>query len=201
MTFIDAIDYIGTYAFALSGIKLAASKKFDLLGAFIAGGITAIGGGTLRDLILDLPPFWIIDYSYLLITLIAMLSYIFLGRFFHCITNTLPIFDAIGLAFFTVVGIQKSLDTNIAIWAAIIMGMFTGAAGGVLRDILLNDQPMIFKDDIYATACIVGGIAFAILYSLNIQSFIVQLISAITVFVIRVLALKYKGRLPVMRKL
>ena len=81
------------------------------------------------------------------------------------------------------------------------MGMFTGAAGGVLRDILLNDQPMIFKDDIYATACIVGGIAFAILYSLNIQSFIVQLISAITVFVIRVLALKYKWRLPVMRKL
>ena len=201
MTFIDVIDYIGTYAFALSGIKLAASKKFDLFGAYIAGAITAIGGGTLRDLILDLPPFWMLDYSYLLITLIAMLSYIFLGRFFHSITGTLPIFDAIGLAFFTVVGIQKSLDTNFAIWAAIIMGMFTGAAGGVLRDILLNDQPMIFKEDIYATACIVGGIVFAILYSFNIQSFIVQLISAVTVFVVRVLALKYKWRLPVMRKL
>ena len=201
MTFIDYIDYIGTYAFALSGIKLAASKKFDLFGAFIAGGITAIGGGTLRDLILDLPPFWMIDYSYLLITLIAMLSYIFLGRFFHCITNTLPIFDAIGLAFFTVVGIQKSLDANFAIWAAIIMGMFTGAAGGVLRDILLNDQPMIFKEDIYATACIIGGIIFALISFLGFQSFISQLVCAITVFVVRVLALKYKWRLPIMRKL
>lgn len=201
MTFIDYIDYIGTYAFALSGIKLAASKKFDLFGAFIAGAITAIGGGTLRDLILGLPPFWMLDYSYLIITLIAMLSYIFLGRFFHSITGTLPIFDAIGLAFFTVVGIQKSLDANFAIWAAIIMGMFTGAAGGVLRDILLNDQPMIFKEDIYATACILGGIIFAILSFIGCQDFISQLICAISVFVIRVLALRYKWKLPVMRKL
>ncbi len=201
MTFIDCIDYIGTYAFALSGIKLAATKKFDLFGAFVAGAITAIGGGTLRDLILGLTPFWMLDYSYLLITAVAMLSYIFLGRYFHSITGTLPIFDAIGLAFFTVVGIQKSLDASFAVWAAIIMGMFTGAAGGVLRDILLNDQPMIFKEDIYATACIVGGIVFAILDAFGCQSFITQLICAITVFVVRLVALKYKWRLPVMRKL
>ena len=156
------IESLGTLAFAISGIRLAAAKQFDWFGAYVVGLITAIGGGTIRDLLLDQTAFWMLSSVYLIVTGIAMVVVILLRRYLVKLNNTFFIFDTIGLALFVVVGIQKTVDAGYPFWVAIIMGTITGAAGGVLRDILINEVPLIFHKEIYALACVFGGIVFGI---------------------------------------
>lgn len=139
------IESLGTLAFAISGIRLAAAKQFDWFGAYVVGLITAIGGGTIRDLLLDQTAFWMLSSVYLIVTGIAMVVVILLRRYLVKLNNTFFIFDTIGLALFVVVGIQKTVDAGYPFWVAIIMGTITGAAGGVLRDILINEVPLIFS--------------------------------------------------------
>ena len=142
------IDFLGTFAFAISGIKLASGKKIDLLGAYLIGLVTAIGGGTIRDLLLDVTPFWILDSRYIIITGIALIAIIVLKEKLSKWGNTLFIFDAIGLGLFTIVGISKSYDANLSIWVCILMGTITGCLGGVMRDVLINEVPLLFRKDI-----------------------------------------------------
>jgi len=120
----DILEYIGTFAFAISGIRLAAKKNFDLFGAYVVGFVTAIGGGTIRDLLLGLQPFWMLKINYLLYTAIALLFVIIFRRYLVKLNNTFFIFDAIGLALFTVVGIEKTLSLDLPFWVAIIMGNY-----------------------------------------------------------------------------
>ena len=136
--FITLCDYSGTFAFAISGIRLASAKKFDWFGAYVIGLVTAVGGGTLRDILLNATPFWMEQTSYLIVSAFALLFVIIFRKFTIRLTNTFFIFDAIGLGLFAVVGIVKTLEYGFPMWVAIVMGTITGSFGGMLRDILIN---------------------------------------------------------------
>lgn len=151
------LDLLGTFAFAISGIRLASGKQMDWFGAYIIGLVTAIGGGTLRDLLLDATPFWMLEGKYFLTTGVALIAtLLFKDKLFKW-GSTLFLFDTIGLGLFTIVGITKSIDAGLPFWVCIIMGTITGSVGGVIRDVLLNEVPLLFRKDIYALACVAGG--------------------------------------------
>jgi Predicted membrane protein len=198
-TFVYIIEIVGTFAFAISGIRLASAKRFDWFGAYVVGLATAIGGGTLRDLLLNLTPFWMTNSMYIIVTGIALLIVILFGKYLIKLHNTIFIFDTIGLGLFVVVGIQKSLMIDYPFWVAIIMGVITGAAGGVLRDIFINEEPLIFRKDIYALACVVGGIAYYISEKLGANYVVSQISCATFVIATRIIAVKYHLCLPVLK--
>lgn len=197
-TFTFILEVIGTIACAISGIRLAATKKFDWFGAYIVGLVTAIGGGTLRDLLLDIPVFWMQTWWYLGVTALSLLTVILFRSVLVSRDRILFIFDCIGLALFCVIGIHKTLAINYPMWVAAVMGMITGAFGGVIRDILINDEPLIFKKDIYATACLAGAFVYWLLLAIGTSPFIQQLACAFTIIIIRFLSLKYNLSLPIL---
>ena len=198
-SFVQVLDFIGTFAFAISGIRLASAKRFDWFGAYVVGLVTAIGGGTLRDVLLDVPPAWMQDPFYVICTAFAMLFVILFSEHLIHLNNTFFIFDTIGLALFTVVGVERSIAAGYPFWVAIIMGSMTGAAGGVIRDVFINEIPLIFRKEIYAMACVVGGIAYWICALAGVESYISQIVSGSTVFLTRVLAVKYHITLPILK--
>ena len=199
ITFLQIIDFVGTFAFAISGIRLASAKRFDWFGAYVVGAATAIGGGTLRDVMLDVPVFWMHNGFYLACTAFALLWVIIFRRYLIRMHSTFFIFDAIGLALFAVVGIQKTLDAGFPLWVATIMGTFTGAAGGVLRDVFINEIPLIFRKDIYAMACVMGGFAYWVCGRLGCESIVTQITCGVCVFLTRVLAVKFHVSLPTLK--
>lgn len=196
MNFITIIDYIGTFAFAISGIRLASAKRFDWFGAYVVGFVTAVGGGTIRDLLLDVTPFWMQQSSYLVVTALALGFVILFGKYVIRLNNTFFIFDAIGLGLFAVVGIEKSIVHDYPIWVGIIMGTLTGAAGGVLRDTLINEVPLIFRKEIYALACVFGGLIYYLCLYLGMGAILTQIVAAFSVILVRILAVKYHISLP-----
>ena len=199
ITFLQIIDFIGTFAFAISGIRLASAKRFDWFGAYVVGAATAIGGGTLRDVMLDVPVFWMHDGIYLTCTGVALLWVILFRKNLVHMHNTFFIFDAVGLALFTIVGIQKTLDCGLPIWVGVVMGTMTGAAGGVIRDVLINEVPLIFRKEIYAMACVVGGIVYGICDYSGCANAITLVACGPAVFITRVLAVKYRICLPTLK--
>lgn len=199
MDFITIIDYIGTFAFAISGIRLASAKRFDWFGAYVVGFVTAVGGGTMRDLMLGYSPFWMSNISYLVVTGFALLFVVCLRKYVVRLNNTFFIFDAIGLGLFTVVGVEKSLSAGFPMWVGIIMGTMTGAAGGMFRDIFINEVPLIFRKDIYAIACVCGGFIYYLCHYLGMAPTMTQFIAACSVIVIRVLAVRFGICLPALR--
>ena len=154
ITLTDVLEFVGTYAFAISGIRLAAGKKFDWFGAFIIGLITAVGGGTIRDMMLGITPFWMENSIYFIETFVAFITVLLFSKYLVSQHSTLFLFDTLGLALFTGVGIEKTLSLGFPLWVAIIMGTITGSAGGVLRDVFINEVPLIFRKEIYAMACV-----------------------------------------------
>ena len=162
ITLIQVFDFIGTLAFAISGIRLASAKHFDLFGAYVVGVTTAIGGGTMRDVLLGQSPFWMSNSFYLICSAIALAWVIIFRKLLVRQNNTWFLFDTIGLALFTVTGVEKTITAGFPFWTAIIMGTLTGAGGGVLRDVFINEEPLIFRKEIYALACVLGGIAYFI---------------------------------------
>lgn len=198
-TFVQILDFIGTFAFAISGIRLASAKRFDWFGAYVVGFVTAIGGGTIRDLLLDVTPPWMTDPIYLVCTGVALFSVIVFGKYLIRLNNTFFIFDAIGLALFTVVGFEKSMSLGYPFWVSIIMGSITGAAGGVLRDVFINEIPLIFRKEIYAMACVVGGLVCSLGAFMGLKPYVCQIAGGIVVFVVRILAAKYKICLPILK--
>ena len=197
-TFVQIHDFIGTFAFAISGIRLASAKRFDWFGAYVVGFVTAIGGGTIRDVLLGVTPGWMTDPIYLICTGLALLWVILFGKHLIHLHNTFFIFDSIGLALFTVVGVGKSIALGYPFWVAIIMGSITGAAGGVIRDVFINEIPLIFRKEIYAMACVVGGTAYWLCDLLGMQSYACQVVGGVSVFVTRILAVKYNICLPIL---
>lgn len=190
------IEFLGTFAFAISGIRWAASKNFDWFGGYVVGLATAIGGGTIRDVMLGVTPFWMTNSIYLICTAVALLTVIVFKRLIVRFTNTWFLFDTLGLALFTVAGLQKTLYAGFPFWVAIIMGCITGAAGGVIRDVLINEVPLIFRKEIYAMACIFGGVAYylCLLCGLNVE--ITAIVGFSVVVIVRLAAVRMHISLP-----
>lgn len=198
-TFLFIIEMLGTVAFAISGIRLAAAKRFDWFGAYVVGLITAIGGGTLRDVLLDITVFWMNNWSYMAVTGLSLLAVIIFQKALVGGMRTLFIFDAIGLALFVVVGIQKTLMAGYPMWVAVVMGIITGSFGGVTRDILINEVPLFFRKDIYATACLAGGAIYWLASLTGLPEVVPQISCATTVIGLRVLAVRYHWSLPILK--
>ena len=163
------------------------------------GLVTAIGGGTVRDVLLDIPVFWMQTWWYLAVTGIAFAIVVLFRKVLVKRTKTLLVFDTIGLALFVVIGIQKTLAVGYPMWVAIVMGMITGSFGGVVRDILINDEPLFFRKDIYATACIAGGVIYWVILLFGGSDILQQSCCAATVILLRYFAVKYEWALPQMK--
>ncbi len=193
------IEILGTLAFAISGIRHAAAKHFDWFGGFVCGFAVAIGGGTLRDVMLGLPPFWMTSPLYIVCTIVSQIFVISFSRMLKRLDNAWFFFDTLGLASFTITGIQKTIECGYPFWVAIIMGCITGAAGGVIRDVLLNKTPVVLRKEIYAMASIVGGLLYWVLTDMNVNMAITGVATFVFIVTIRILAVKYHISLPVLK--
>ncbi|WP_327985290.1 trimeric intracellular cation channel family protein [Bergeyella porcorum] len=191
------IETLGMVSFSMSGAFAAMQKRLDPFGVLIIAFITSVGGGTIRDLLLDIPVFWIHD--------LRMCALIFIPAIFAMIFKsierrfkvTLFIFDSFGLGLFTIVGIQKGLNADLHPFICLTLGTITGCFGGILRDILLNRVPLIFRKEIYATACIIGGSAFLLLAKYTQLSYtFVQVFTILLIVTIRTLSVKYQWQMP-----
>lgn len=190
------LDVLGTFTFAISGIRIASGKQIDLFGAFIIGLVTAIGGGTIRDLLLGVTPFWMLDAKYFLTTGIALIATLLFKNKLFKLGVTLFLFDSIGLGLFTIVGITKSIDAGLPFWVCIVMGTITGSLGGVIRDVLLNEVPLILRKDIYALASVLGGVVYFACNHFNFPRGVTELTAALTVIAFRLIAVKFHFHLP-----
>lgn len=196
---IRIIELLGTFAFAISGIRHAAAKHFDWFGGYVCGVAVAIGGGTIRDVMLGVTPFWMTAPVYLICTAVALGVVILFAKYMEFLSNTWFVFDTLGLALFTIVGIQKSIACGQPFWVAIIMGCITGAAGGVIRDVLLNNEPVIFRKEIYAMASVLGGLTYWALLELDMPLVVIVTASFFVTCAIRFLAVRYHLSLPVLK--
>lgn len=193
------IEFLGTFAFAISGIRHAAAKHFDWFGGYVCGIAVAIGGGTIRDVMLGVTPFWMTNPFYMICTALALIFVIIFTKYMEGLRNTWFVFDTLGLALFTIAGIQKSLLFGQPYWVAIIMGCITGSAGGVIRDILLNNVPVIFHKEIYAMAAVLGGITYWFLDILMVPIEATVIASFMVTCLIRFLAVRYHLSLPTLK--
>ena len=193
------IEFLGTFAFAISGIRHAAAKHFDWFGGYVCGIAVAIGGGTIRDVMLETTPFWMTSPIYMICTAMALLFVIVFAKHMEGLRNTWFVFDTLGLALFTIAGIQKSLAFGQPYWVAIIMGCITGSAGGVIRDVLLNNEPVIFQREIYAMAAVAGGVTYWGLDNLGISIEVTVIVSFLITCLIRFLAVRYHSSLPTLK--
>lgn len=193
------IEILGTLAFAISGIRHAAAKHFDWFGGFVCGFAVAIGGGTLRDVMLGLPPFWMTSPLYIVCTIVAQIFVISFSKMLKRLDNAWFFFDTLGLASFTITGIQKTIECGYPFWVAIIMGCITGAAGGVIRDVLLNKTPVVLRKEIYAMASIVGGLLYWVLTDMHVNLAITVVATFVFIVTTRILAVKYHISLPVLK--
>ncbi len=193
------IEFLGTFAFAISGIRHAAAKHFDWFGGFVCGFAVAIGGGTIRDVMLGVTPFWMTSPVYIICTVLAQLFVISFAHKMRWLDNAWFVFDTLGLALFTIAGIQKTLSYDHPFWVAIVMGCITGAAGGVIRDVLLNNVPVIFRKEIYAMASVVGGLVYWLFLSLRVPTAVTVSVVFVIVCAIRFFAVRYHISLPVLK--
>jgi uncharacterized membrane protein YeiH len=196
MDLLYIIDLIGVLVFSISGAMAAEDKKIDIFGATFTGFVTAIGGGSLRDVFLNTRPAWVDDGNYLLAILVGVIIAIITHKSLGKLRRTLFMFDAIGISFFTIVGLQKSLAADSSAIAAVVLGMFSAVMGGVTRDTLMNETPLIFRREIYATACLSGAILFIVLANLGLDENTNAFISASVIFIIRIVSVRYKLSLP-----
>lgn len=196
---ISVIEMLGTFAFAISGIRHAAAKQFDWFGGYVCGIAVAIGGGTIRDVMLSTTPFWMTTPIYMICTAVALITVAFFGRWMEPLKNAWFVFDTFGLALFTIAGIQKSLAFDQPYWVAIIMGCITGSAGGVIRDVLLNNEPVIFHKEIYAMACVLGGLVYWLCILAELPAEVAVIVTFVIICLIRFLAVRYHISLPILR--
>ncbi len=191
------IDILGTIAFAISGVLVAMEKKLDLFGVVIIAFVTAIGGGTLRDILIgNTPVVWMRESVYLYTILGTVVVAIIFVNQLKYLRKTLFLFDTIGIGLFTMVGIEKGLSAELMPVICIILGTITASFGGVIRDILCNEIPVIFRKEIYATACIIGGGCYFLLMLLPIDAAYAYLTAILIIIVIRILAVRFRIALP-----
>ncbi len=198
MNFLYALDLFGTASFAVSGALAGVQRRMDLLGVVVLGVVTAVGGGTLRDVLLgDIPPFCFNDETYFYVAIVFSLGVFFFHSALDFLHRPLLYFDALGLATFLVIGTGKALDFEAGLLIAVIMGVTTATAGGLIRDVLSNQVPLILQKEIYATACLIGGVIFVLLDRLGLPRNLVAMVAAFAVLLIRITAIWRNWSLPV----
>lgn len=193
------IDILGTFAFAVSGAFSAMEKKLDPFGVIILSFVTAIGGGTLRDLLIgDTPVGWLKDGTATLVIIAAAIGTMLFGQLLKKVTTTLFLFDALGLGLFTLIGVEKGMQLHLSAGICIALGTITGSFGGVIRDVLLNNVPLVFRKEIYASVSIAGGLLYFILLKISLQADLANIICIVFIFISRILVVRYKLALPKM---
>ncbi|WP_026967349.1 trimeric intracellular cation channel family protein [Algoriphagus terrigena] len=197
MEFQYAFELVGTFVFAISGALAIREKEHDLFGAGFTGFITAIGGGTLRDILLDSYPLvWIGNVQVLYAILAGVFAAFIFPRFLSQLRKTFFLFDTLGIGFFTVLGVEKALSLGFRPEIAAIMGMFSAVMGGVIRDTLTNEIPILFRKEIYASACLAGAVFYLLMDYFGLERNYNLFISMALVVGIRLIAMKYKLSLP-----
>ena len=201
MEIFSYINIGGTIAFVASGALAGIRQKLDIFGILVIAFVTAIGGGTLRDLLIGQSPVkWLMDVNIIYLIVGISLATILFRKYIDKLDKTLLFFDTLGLAFFTIRGIEVGLETQLSTPSCIILGTITACFGGVIRDILLNEVPTIFSKEIYATACIVGGISFFVFKNFDISQTLLELLTFIIIIGIRFFAVKTNFTLPKIEK-
>src|SRR5690554_4930905 len=192
-----ALELLGVYVFAISGALAIEDREHNVFGAGFMGFITAIGGGSLRDILLGAYPLvWVGNVWFLYAIFLGILTTFLFYRTVSRLKHTLFLFDTVGIAFFTVLGVEKALSLGFGVEIAAIMGMFSAVMGGVIRDTLTNEMPILFRKEIYASACLAGAIVYLILNYLGLERDINLLVSLTLIIVIRLLAVRYNLNLP-----
>lgn len=197
-TWLHWIDLAGVGVFAIAGTLMAYKKHMDGFGVVVLASVTAVGGGTLRDMILDLPVFWVQDSSFFYVIILAAFSTIIWLR----TRNTFPLkylffADAIGLAFFNVMGLQKALTYGASPLIAIALGTMTGVFGGLIRDVICREIPLVLRGELYATTCVLGGAVYILCMYLNINTPVCMLAGFCVTLSLRLCAMKWNWHLPV----
>ena len=191
------IDILGTIAFAISGVLVAMDKRLDVFGVLIIAFVTAVGGGTLRDLLIGIKPVgWLNAPMHLMIIVVTVLLAIIFVKQLKYVRKSLFLFDTIGIGLYTMVGIEKGLAADLSPVMCIALGTITACFGGVIRDILCNEIPVIFRQEIYATVCILGGLVYFLLIQFPIENTIAYSMAIVTIIIMRVLAVQFKISLP-----
>lgn len=197
MTIFHFLDLLGTAAFAISGALFAMNKKMDPFGVFIIAFVTAVGGGTLRDILIDRNPVaWMDDITYVYVIFASVVFAIIFRKKISYLSKSLFLFDTIGLGIFTIIGTEIGVQQNLHPIISVSLGMLTATFGGVIRDTLSNEIPLIFHKEIYATACIIGSVTFLILNQFHINQDIVYILTTLMVIVVRLIVVKFKLKLP-----
>ncbi len=196
----DAIEILGTISFAISGSFAAMQRRLDPFGVLIIAFVTSIGGGTVRDLLLgDTPVAWMRNVNYSLLILLTSIATIFFKTHIKKFKVTLFLFDSMGLGLFTMFGVQKAITFGLSPGICIALGTITGCFGGIIRDTLLNTIPLIFRQEVYATACILGGLLYFILLYFNLGENVAKIVVIAFIFVFRIIVVRYKITLPKFR--
>lgn len=191
------LDLLGTGVFAATGAMVAARRNLDVFGALVLAFATAVGGGTIRDVILgSTPVFWVKDPAYITVICLTTALTILGRKWWHRTRYVILLADALGLGVFTVIGVEKALSFDVAPLAAVIMGVLTGAGGGMIRDVLAGRVPMVLRHEIYATAAIAGGLLYVLILNIGLSRDIIVLSCATVVFVLRLLAIYCNFSLP-----
>jgi uncharacterized membrane protein YeiH len=195
--FLHVIDILGTFSFAVSGAFFAMEKKLDPFGVLILSFVTAIGGGTLRDIMIgNLPVGWLRNETATIVIFFGAMGSMFFSQWLKKLNITLFLFDALGLGLFTIIGIQKGMELNFNVGVCVALGTITASFGGVIRDVLLNNVPLVFRKEIYALASIIGGLIYYLLTKTALNDDAAKIICILLIFFIRLLAVKYRLSLP-----
>lgn len=195
--FFQVLDVLATLAFAISGASVAMDKRLDVFGVLIIAFVTSVGGGTLRDVLIGQTPVaWMTNMTYVYVIFGATVFTIIFRRNMNYLRTSLFLFDTIGIGLYTVVGVEKGLMVGLHPIICVALGTMTACFGGVVRDTLCNEIPVVFRREIYATACIAGGVVYFALRQLPIDNNIVFVIAAVTVITIRLVVVKFKISLP-----
>jgi uncharacterized membrane protein YeiH len=197
MTIFNLWDLAGTAAFAISGALFAINKKMDGFGIFVIAFVTAVGGGTLRDVLINTYPItWMSDLNYIYTIFISVVLAILLRKKIGYLSRSLFLFDAIGLGIFTIIGTEIGIQHGFDPIICVSLGMITATFGGVIRDTLSNESPLIFHREIYATACIIGATTYIALNYLQVEVWVNQLLTTLMVIIVRLIAVRFKWQLP-----
>ncbi|MFY0594382.1 MAG: trimeric intracellular cation channel family protein [Roseivirga sp.] len=197
MNLIYGVDLAGTFVFAVSGWLLASKKNLDFFGASVIALVTAIGGGTIRDLLIGSRPVgWLQDVNYLIVIGAGILAGMFFKKGFERLRKTMFLFDSIGIGLFTILGIQKTLAVGLSPVVALIMGTISAVFGGVLRDTLVNEIPLIFRKEIYATVCLAGGGLYLLLDTMGLSPELQMIITIAFIITVRIFVVVKNLSLP-----
>ena len=197
MSIFDFLDLLGTAAFAISGALFAIKKRMDTFGVLIIAFVTAVGGGTLRDILIGADTItWMKDLNYIYVIFVSVILTIVFRKKIGYLSKSLFLFDTIGLGIFTIIGTEIGFQSDLHPMICIALGMITATFGGVIRDTLSNEIPLIFQKEIYATACIIGAMTYLILNKFQIDQDLLHILTALMVITVRLIAVKFKLKLP-----